>query len=464
MALTLTVNGTGYSYPQTGDENWGDQSTLWAQAVTLGMLQKAGGTFTLTADVDFGSSFGLKAAYLKSRSSNISTAGLVRLANTESIGWRNAAANADLLLSVDSSNNLTFNGSTVLIATGGALVVSGGGTGFSSYAAGDMLYASGTTTFSKLNIGTANYVLSSNGTAPVWALIVNAMIDAAAAIDRSKIANGTANHVLINSGTGAMSSEAQLAGTRGGTGVSSTATFPTSGVVVTEAATQTLTNKTLTTPKIAYAQTTITSAASPYSATNANSTILANATGGAITVNLPAAASNTGLVLNIKKTDSSVNVVTVDGNASETIDGQTTFLLHFQYEEITIACDGSNWNLVGYVPVSGTYTPTFTGVSNVQGLTAQTFHFTKNKNEVTVFGTFLADPTTGGNLMEFRFTLPVASNFASQYDCAGVGTNNGSATRFFVNADTTNDQAFVGMIPGGGGNELCYTSFMYTVI
>jgi hypothetical protein len=47
--------------------------------------------------------------------------------------------------------------------------------------------------------------------------IDNADIKAGAAIDRSKIATGTNNHVLINSGAGAMSSEAQLAVSRGGT-------------------------------------------------------------------------------------------------------------------------------------------------------------------------------------------------------------------------------------------------------
>ena len=47
---------------------------------------------------------------------------------------------------------------------------------------------------------------------------------------------------LITSGT--------LATANGGTGVNSSATFPTSGVVVTEAATETLTNKTLTAPLI----------------------------------------------------------------------------------------------------------------------------------------------------------------------------------------------------------------------
>lgn len=47
--------------------------------------------------------------------------------------------------------------------------------------------------------------------------VVNADVDAAAAIDRSKIAVGTANHVVINSAGGALSSEASLAESRGGT-------------------------------------------------------------------------------------------------------------------------------------------------------------------------------------------------------------------------------------------------------
>lgn len=55
--------------------------------------------------------------------------------------------------------------------------------------------------------------------------IVDADVSASAAITRTKLANGTANHVIINSGTGALSSEAQLGVSRGGTGVNgSTAT------------------------------------------------------------------------------------------------------------------------------------------------------------------------------------------------------------------------------------------------
>ena len=43
-----------------------------------------------------------------------------------------------------------------------------GGTSFASYTVGDMIYASGATTLSKLGIGTNGYVMTSNGSAPTW--------------------------------------------------------------------------------------------------------------------------------------------------------------------------------------------------------------------------------------------------------------------------------------------------------
>ena len=52
----------------------------------------------------------------------------------------------------------------------GTVAVANGGTGFASYAVGDVLYASGATTLTKLGIGTAGQVLTVNGgaTAPSW--------------------------------------------------------------------------------------------------------------------------------------------------------------------------------------------------------------------------------------------------------------------------------------------------------
>lgn len=72
---------------------------------------------------------------------------------------------------------------------------------------------------------------------------------------------------------------------------------------------------------------------------------LCNCTSNNITVNLPTAAGNTATLM-IKKTDSSTNTVTVDGNGAQTIDGGTTAVLAVQYESITLVSDGSNWSIV----------------------------------------------------------------------------------------------------------------------
>lgn len=117
MSQNFTINGVIYPYPDVDDQEWGQEATDWANAVTNGMLQKAGGSFTLTADVDFGATYGLKTSYYKSRATNPASAGQVRLGNTESVSWRNAANNADLSLSVNSSNQITFAGNPIISGT-----------------------------------------------------------------------------------------------------------------------------------------------------------------------------------------------------------------------------------------------------------------------------------------------------------------------------------------------------------
>lgn len=75
-------------------------------------------------------------------------------------------------------------------------------------------------------------------------------------------------------------------------------------------------------------------------------TILCSASGGLFTVTLPTAVGLLGKIYNIKKTDSTGNAVTIDGNASETIDGDTTKALNLQYESLTIQSDGTNWHII----------------------------------------------------------------------------------------------------------------------
>lgn len=110
MALPLTINGQVFEYPQTFDEDWGVDATGWAQAVTAGALYLSGGNFPLTATVDFGSSFGIKVKSITSKTANPATAGYLLLAKTDAIEWRNNANSGNLVLAIDGSNNLTFNG------------------------------------------------------------------------------------------------------------------------------------------------------------------------------------------------------------------------------------------------------------------------------------------------------------------------------------------------------------------
>lgn len=107
--INLVINGTAYPYPQTGDEPFGDQATNWAIAVTGALIQKSGGTFTLTGDLNFGSSFGLISPYYKSSSMYVAQSGNIRLANTDSIAFRNAANDGDLLLTTSDSGDGYLN-------------------------------------------------------------------------------------------------------------------------------------------------------------------------------------------------------------------------------------------------------------------------------------------------------------------------------------------------------------------
>lgn len=117
-AVTVTVNGTSHTIPQTNEKGWGNNVTAWIQAISQYSLQPNGGAFTLTAETDFGPNFGLKSIYLKSRATNPSGSGVLRLGNAEEVSWRNAANSANLGLSVNASNQLTFNGVVLSSSTG----------------------------------------------------------------------------------------------------------------------------------------------------------------------------------------------------------------------------------------------------------------------------------------------------------------------------------------------------------
>lgn len=110
MSTTVTLDGiTSFGIPADGESGWGEEVTNYLVAIASATLLRKGGAFTLLADVDTGVTFGFKSAFFKSRSDFIAAAGVLRLANAESVGWRNNAQSGNLLLTVNASDWLQFN-------------------------------------------------------------------------------------------------------------------------------------------------------------------------------------------------------------------------------------------------------------------------------------------------------------------------------------------------------------------
>lgn len=162
MATSLTVNGVSYLYPDTGDQSWGTVASAWATAITTGVLQKAGGTFALTADVKFGSSFGIFSQYFTSNGANPAATGAIRLSNIDSICWRNNANSGDVALEKNSSDQLTWAG-VVISSAAGVTPVAAGGTGLTSGTSGGILGYTATGTLASSALLAANQLVIGGG-------------------------------------------------------------------------------------------------------------------------------------------------------------------------------------------------------------------------------------------------------------------------------------------------------------
>lgn len=80
-----------------------------------------------------------------------------------------------------------------------------------------------------------------------------------------------------------------------------------------------------------------------YTATVADAIIEVNASTGNVTINLPTAVGIQSKIYMIVKIDSTANTVTIDPNGSQTINGDTTRVLNYQYEMLVVHSDNANW-------------------------------------------------------------------------------------------------------------------------
>jgi len=105
------------------------------------------------------------------------------------------------------------NGTNIVSADGTSLAPTYGGTGITSYATGDTLYASATNVLSKLGIGTAGQVITSTGTAPQWSTVSGVAVTTFSA--------GTTGLTPSSATAGAVTLAGTLITSNGGTGVTS---------------------------------------------------------------------------------------------------------------------------------------------------------------------------------------------------------------------------------------------------
>jgi hypothetical protein len=84
------------------------------------------------------------------------------------------------------------------ITFAGTLIAENGGTGFSSYTTGDMLFASGATAISKLSLGTTNFVLTAGASAPQYVAQSTLAVGTA-----TNLAGGSAGASPYQTGSGA---------------------------------------------------------------------------------------------------------------------------------------------------------------------------------------------------------------------------------------------------------------------
>jgi len=192
MSTPVVIGGLTYNIPAVGESNWGQNVSDALVAVAANI---AGGSFFTVVAV--------------SSSPITVVSGRTYLVDTSAARQLNLptpAANAYLLVRDATGTAATYN---ITIHRYAGEKIDG--------VAADKTLATNSGQWWIVSDGTDWHTLLN---APINAglgLIVNADINASAAIARSKIAAGTVNHVLINSGAGALSSEALLAVSRGGT-------------------------------------------------------------------------------------------------------------------------------------------------------------------------------------------------------------------------------------------------------
>jgi len=254
--------------------------------------------------------------------------------NTLGFGAGISITNGSGTISIANTGVLSFSsgttGLTPSAATTGAVTLAGtliavnGGTGFSSYAVGDLLYANTTTTLAKLpDVVTGNALISGGvGVAPSWGKI------------------GLTTHVsgilpVANGGTGVATATANTVFAGPTSGADAPPAFR--ALVAAD-----ITGLTYSAPVTKTAD---------FSVAATDLWLINNKSGSTCTVTLPTASAYSGRILHFQNYQSqalvsaSSNVVPIAGGAAG-----TSILVASSGDQATLVSDGTNWLMTQYTP------------------------------------------------------------------------------------------------------------------
>jgi hypothetical protein len=152
---------------------------------------------------------------------------------------------------------------------------------------------------------------------------------------------------------------------------------------------------------------TVNFAASPYTATSLNRWLAVDTSGGNVTINLPAVASNSGVQFLIAKTTSDTNSVVIDPSGDETIGGAATKTLYLQDDFVVIKQMNSRWVIVA---------------ERVNGHFTRTASTTTSVVQSDLGGTILIDSTSG--VFDLDLPAPKPNFFFFVKDVGGALSSN----------------------------------------
>jgi len=234
-------------------------------------------------------------------------------------------ANTGVLSFSAGTTGLTPSAATTgAVTLAGTLIAVNGGTGFSSYAVGDLLYANTTTTLAKLpDVATGNALISGGvGVAPSWGKI------------------GLTTHVsgilpVANGGTGVATATANTVFAGPTSGADAPPAFR--ALVAAD-----ITGLTYSAPVTKTAD---------FSVAATDLWLINNKSGSTCTVTLPTASAYSGRILHFQNYQSqalvsaSSNVVPISGGAAG-----TSILVASSGDQATLVSDGTNWLMTQYTP------------------------------------------------------------------------------------------------------------------